>query len=79
MSGTLFMEKTPGPLEHEKYCINVSRHARTGMHYVTHKSHRMQKHKFGITCLGMLFVESVHFPPERENSASMFHAPDAPE
>jgi hypothetical protein len=34
------------------------------MHYVTHGSHRMQKQKFGVTCLGALFVESVPVPHE---------------
>jgi hypothetical protein len=36
------------------------------MHYVTHTSHRMQKHKFDITCPDALFVESVPVPPEQE-------------
>jgi hypothetical protein len=36
------------------------------MHYVTYRSHRMQKHKFGVTCPGALFVESVPVPPEHE-------------
>jgi hypothetical protein len=36
------------------------------MHYVTHKSHRMKKHKFGVTCPVVLFVESVPVPPEQE-------------
>jgi hypothetical protein len=36
------------------------------MHYVTHRSHNMQKNKFGITCPGALFIESVPVPPELE-------------
>jgi hypothetical protein len=36
------------------------------MHYVTHRSHRMQKHKFDVTCLDPLFVESVLVPPEHK-------------
>jgi hypothetical protein len=26
----------------------------------------MQKHNFGVTCLGVLFVESIPVPPENE-------------
>jgi hypothetical protein len=29
-------------------------------------THRMQKHKFGVTCPSALFVESVLVPPEHE-------------
>jgi hypothetical protein len=36
------------------------------MHYVTRISHRMQKHKFGITSTGTIFVESVPVPSEHE-------------
>jgi hypothetical protein len=36
------------------------------MLYVTHRSHRMQKHKFGIMCLDTFFVESVPIPPNHE-------------
>jgi hypothetical protein len=36
------------------------------MHYVTHRTHWMQKHKFGVTCVGTLFVQSVPVPPEHE-------------
>jgi hypothetical protein len=36
------------------------------MHYVTHRSHRMQKHMFNLTYLDMIFVESVPVPPEHE-------------
>jgi hypothetical protein len=41
-SGTLFMETASDPPEYEKLCIDVSRPGRTRMHYVTHRSHRMQ-------------------------------------
>jgi hypothetical protein len=37
------------------------------------------KQKFSVTCVSALFVEFVPVPHERENSASMFHAPDASE
>jgi hypothetical protein len=33
---------------------------------VTHRSQWMQKHKFSLTCLGALCVESVPVPPELE-------------
>jgi hypothetical protein len=36
------------------------------MHYVTHRSHWIEKHKFSITCPDALFVESVSVPPEHE-------------
>jgi hypothetical protein len=62
----LFMETASGPLEHKKYCVDVARLGHTGMHYVTHKSHRMQKHKFVITCLGALFIETSPGPPVHE-------------
>jgi hypothetical protein len=35
------------------------------MHYGT-RSHRMQKHMFSITCLDMIFVESIPIPPEHQ-------------
>jgi hypothetical protein len=36
------------------------------MHYVTHRLHLIQKHKFGITCPGVLFVIYVLVPPVHE-------------
>jgi hypothetical protein len=36
------------------------------MHYVTRRSHMMQKHKFGVTCLDTLFNEIALGPPEHE-------------
>jgi hypothetical protein len=36
------------------------------MHYVTHISHWIQKHKLGVMCPDALFVESVLVPPEHE-------------
>jgi hypothetical protein len=36
------------------------------MHYVTHRSHRMQKHKFSITCPIALVVKSIQVPPQHE-------------
>jgi hypothetical protein len=37
------------------------------MHYVTRRSHQMQKHKFRVKCPGMLFMETASSPPEHEN------------
>jgi hypothetical protein len=34
-----FMETTSGPPEQEKQCVDVSRHRRTRMHFVTYRSH----------------------------------------
>jgi hypothetical protein len=34
------------------------------MHYLTDRSHQMQKHMVSVTCLGMLFMKSVPVPPE---------------
>jgi hypothetical protein len=36
------------------------------MHYVTCRLHKMQKHKFGITCPDALFMEIALSPPEHE-------------
>jgi hypothetical protein len=36
------------------------------MHYVTHRSHYMQKLKFGVTCPVMLIMETPPDPPEHE-------------
>jgi hypothetical protein len=49
------------------------------MHRMIRTSLRMQKHKFGISCHGDLFIETTPGPPEHENTTSMFHSLDAPE
>jgi hypothetical protein len=36
------------------------------MHYVTRRSHRMQKHKFSTMCPDALVVEFVLVPHEHE-------------
>jgi hypothetical protein len=36
------------------------------MHYVTRISHRMQEHKFSVTCARTLAQETTPGPPERE-------------
>jgi hypothetical protein len=74
---TLFMEITPGPPEQEKECLNISLPIRTGMHYVTRISHRMQKQKPSIPCLGTLFIETAPGHTRMKNSSSTFHALDA--
>jgi hypothetical protein len=45
---------------------NISRHRRTGMHFVTRRSHMMQKHKFGVTSLVALFMLTAPVPPKHE-------------
>jgi hypothetical protein len=62
------------------------------MQYVTRRSHRMQKHKFGVTCPGvprmhrnelhdpMCFLPNPYrFHPSMKTSAMMFHGSDASE
>jgi hypothetical protein len=44
--------------------VNVSFLERTRMHYVTCRSHWMQKQKFDMTCPGVLFIESESVPPD---------------
>jgi hypothetical protein len=66
VSQQLFMESVPGPHEHEKQCINVLRSGHTGMLYIAHRSHWMQKHKFAITCPNVLFMKTALGPPEHE-------------
>jgi hypothetical protein len=36
------------------------------MHYVTRRSHRMQEHKFSVTCPSLLFAESEPVLREHE-------------
>jgi hypothetical protein len=63
---TFFLESVLVAHEQEKYYVDVSYTGRTGMHYVTHISHQMQKHKFGVMCLYMFSLEFVPVPPEQE-------------
>jgi hypothetical protein len=62
----LFVETAPVPLEHEKYCVDVSWPGPTRKHYMTHRSHWMPKHKFDITCPDAILVESILVPLEHE-------------
>jgi hypothetical protein len=36
------------------------------VHYVTRRSHRMQKNKFGTTCPEVLFVKAIPVPLKHE-------------
>jgi hypothetical protein len=48
------------------------------MHYVTHRSHQMWKHKFGITWPGMLSWKPYRSQASMKSSASTFRGPDTP-
>jgi hypothetical protein len=65
---TFFVESIPVPPEHEKLCVDISCLGRTGVHYVTHRSHRMQKNKFSTMCPEVLFV-CRHFVPQTHRNA----------
>jgi hypothetical protein len=45
---------------------SAPRHVQTRLHYVTRRSHRMQKHMFGVMCPGVLFDDAASGPPEHE-------------
>jgi hypothetical protein len=62
----LFMETVPGPPEHEKECVDISRPKCFRMHYVIRRSHRMQKHKFGVTRPVAHFMETAPGRPKHE-------------
>jgi hypothetical protein len=61
-----FMESLLVSPEHEKYCVDILCPRRTRLHYVTPKSHCMQKHNFSVTHPDALFVKSVLVPPKHE-------------
>jgi hypothetical protein len=61
-----FIKTALGPLELEKYCVDVSRPGSTRMHYVTRSFHRMQKLKFGVMSPDALSMETAPSPPEHE-------------
>jgi hypothetical protein len=65
------------PPEHEKCCIDILCPRSTIMHYRTHISHKMKKHKFGVTCPDTLFVVSLPAHPRIKNGVSTFGTPDA--
>jgi hypothetical protein len=65
--GLLIMETAPDPPKHVKEHVKVSWPGCNGMHYVTHRSHQMQKkQKFGVTCPDALFIETTSGPPKHE-------------
>jgi hypothetical protein len=57
---------TPVPPKHKKWCVDILHPGCTGTHYLTHTSHRMQKHMFTVMCPDALFVESIPVPTEHE-------------
>jgi hypothetical protein len=42
------------------------------------RSYRMQKHNFGVTSPGVIFVESIPVPPEHEKLCVDVSHPDTP-
>jgi hypothetical protein len=65
-AGALFVESRPVPPELKKLCAILLCPASTEMNYMTRRSHRMQKYKFGVMCPGALFVEFALVPLEHE-------------
>jgi hypothetical protein len=55
--------------------MDVSRPGCTRMHYVILRSHHMQKHKFGITCPGTLFMETAPGPLKHEKECRIVSRP----
>jgi hypothetical protein len=49
------------------------------INYMPCISHHMQKHKFGVMCPGVLFVDPALVPPKPENNAPTFHTTKAQE
>jgi hypothetical protein len=74
-----FVETVLVSNEHETYCIDDSSLGCTVIHYVTHISHRMQKHKFDVTSPNTLLWKPHQSHPSMKISALMFRAPEAPE
>jgi hypothetical protein len=66
LSGCAFSVNRTLPPEHEKYFVDVSCLECNRLHYMTRRSHQIQKHKFDITCPNALLVESVSVPPVHE-------------
>jgi hypothetical protein len=62
-----------------KIVHDVSHPEYTKAHYVTHRSHRIQKHRFGVACPNVLLWDLHRANPDIKNSASTFHALDAVE
>jgi hypothetical protein len=49
------------------------------MHYVTRRSHRMQKYTFDVMCPGSFCVESMSIPPEHEKKCFAISRPELTE
>jgi hypothetical protein len=45
------------------------------MHYVARRSHRMLKHKFGVTRPSALFIDTAPGPPEHEKLCANVSCP----
>jgi hypothetical protein len=63
---TLFLESVSVPPEHEKQRLHFSCPRHTGMHYITHITHQVQKHNFNIMFPDALFMETALGPREHE-------------
>jgi hypothetical protein len=60
------IEITPGLLEHENCCVDISHPGLTKVPNVTRRFHFMQKHNFGVTCPDPLFMETTLSPTGHE-------------
>jgi hypothetical protein len=49
------------------------------MHYMIHRSHHMQKHKFGVTCPDALFAKTATGPPKYEKKCINISCPGCTE
>jgi hypothetical protein len=70
----IFVKSIPVQPEPENSVL-FSRPGHTGMYYVTHRSTRMRKHMFCVTCSNALFVQSVPVPPRAWNIVHRRFAP----
>jgi hypothetical protein len=75
----LFVKSVPVQPEYEKLCDHILRPRHNGMHYMTRRSHQMQKHKFSVRVLVHFLWEPHRTHPSMKNIVSSFRAPDAPE
>jgi hypothetical protein len=63
----------------KKNNVSISHPECTRMHYVTRRSHRMQKHKFSVTCPYAFLLNPYRSHSSMKNSESTFLSPDVPE
>jgi hypothetical protein len=66
LPGVLFVEFILVPPEQENESDHISHLGCSRMQYVTHRSHVMQKRKFGLMCPTALLVETTSGPPKHE-------------